>query len=376
MDGQRFDAITRAMATGRSRRGFLGTLAAGVAVLAGAGRAAGQEQPRCDVCNIPADCTCSGVTWGCVNGQCCRETIGIFCQTGLIGHECCSPNYVCAEGTTFQNAGDGIHGCQCNTAQGFTQDPTTGACCIANGTAGNANHPDLCCSGCVCPDGNCCNAEHCQPQCQAAGQTCNANHPCCHPGVLECGAAGTCCISTGQQGNANHPDLCCSGCVCEDGNCCDASHCQEPVCAEPGQACNACHACCEGSRCTKPDAPCTGPADAGVCCLKNGSKGNANHPDLCCSGCVCSDGNCCDASHCQQCSGGTVPCGSQCIDPTTQCCADEEIGILCQAPGFKTKCCPQGHQCNKHEKSKTFDCGIKPKSAKGKGVGKESKKRR
>jgi hypothetical protein len=34
-----------------------------------------------------------------------------------------------------------------------------------------------------------------------------------------------------------------------------------------------------------------------------------------------------------------------------------------------------GHQCNKHEKSKTFDCGIKPKSAKGKGVGKESKKR-
>jgi len=311
MDGQRFDAIARAMATGRSRRGFLGTLAAGVAVLAGAGRSPALAQ-TCNLgaCQTNADCTCDLVEQCGNDGECCRPHIGVYCNPDETGSHCCGPNYICTTPGVFPAPPGG--GCQCNTAEGFTQDPTTGTCCIANGTAGNANHPDLCCSGCVC----------------------------------------------------------------EDGNCCDASHCQEPVCAEPGQACNACHACCEGSRCTKPDAPCTGPADAGVCCLKNGSKGNANHPDLCCSGCVCSDGNCCDASHCQQCSGGTVPCGSQCIDPTTQCCADEEIGILCQAPGFKTKCCPQGHQCNKHEKSKTFDCGIKPKSAKGKGVGKESKKRR
>jgi hypothetical protein len=146
----------------------------------------------------------------------------------------------------------------------------------------------------VCDDGNCCDAHHCEQTCQAAGQTCDSNHPCCHPGVLECGSQGICCISDGQQGNSNHPDLCCSGCLCEDGTCCDASN-------------------------------------------------------------------------CQQCSDDKVPCGAHCIDPTTECCADEEVGTLCQAEGYKTKCCPGlNRPCNKHEKSKTFDCGKKPKNRKRK----------
>jgi hypothetical protein len=282
------------MGRGASRRGFLGTLAAGVAVLNGGSRLA-LAQCNLGSCHSNADCTCTGVETCGNDGECCRTQIGIYCNDDPTetGSQCCSPAYVCASSGVFPPPAGG--GCQCDTAHGFTQDPTTGTCCIANGTAGNSNHPDLCCSGCVCPDGNCCDASHCQQQC-----------------------------------------------------------------IEPGQACNACHACCAGSTCTKPNAPCTGPQDAGVCCLSTGQQGNTNHPDLCCSGCVCSDGKCCDASHCQpqQCSGGTVPCGAHCINPTTQCCADEEIGILCQAPGFKSKCCPQGHQCHQHEQSKTFDCRI------------------
>lgn len=296
MDGERFDRMTRAMVRGTSRRRVLGGIAAGLAGVAGISRVR-PASAECNLgaCHSNADCTCVGVETCGNNGECCRTTIGIYCNPTETGSACCSPRYVCTPGTTFQNAGTDSFGCQCNTAEGFVL--TDGACCIPNGSTGNANHPDLCCSGCVV-----------------------------------------------------------------GGQCADASHCQQPQCVAAGGTCNACHQCCEGSTCTDPNHACDG--SGGTCCLNNGEQGNANHPDLCCSGCLCPDGNCCDATHCQpQCQDGQVPCGPHCIDPTTQCCADEEIGILCSdatqgTSGFKPKCCPQGHQCHQHPRSKTFDCRI------------------
>jgi len=152
-------------------------------------------------------------TFGDTAGECCRTTIGIYCDTVANGNNCCGPNYVCAPGTTFPVTDPTHFGCQCNTAGGFTQQDggchcltgciiggvcadashcattTTARVCISDGNPGNVNHPDLCCSGCLCPDGNCCNALHCVTTTTAAVTTttaapCTSNADC--PGKQIC----------------------------------------------------------------------------------------------------------------------------------------------------------------------------------------------
>jgi len=56
------------------------------------------------------------------------------------------------------------------------------------------------------------------------------------------------------------------------------------------------------------------------------------------------------------CSSTTETLGTCQRIPDGTCDPDTEQ--LCEAEGFKSKCCPKGHQCNPHEKSKTFDCRI------------------
>jgi hypothetical protein len=241
----------------------------------------------------------------------CRHEIAQYCShTEGPEHECCAPNYVCATpGEWHGNPGTPGTGCQCNTAEGFIQ---CGHECI---------HESHCCTNdqAGCPDDQVCHdvdGDHECVDCQAAGEVCNIYHPCCHPGVLECTSTttdeGTCCVVNGEQS----PDdgLCCSGCLCPDGKCCHPDHCPPPPpeCVPVTEPCNKFHPCC--------------------------------HPEQY----VCS-------------STTEEPGECEEIEPET---CDETKNTLCEAEGFKSKCCPGlNRPCNRH-KNGTFDCGKKPKNGK------------
>jgi hypothetical protein len=119
MDGQRFDQITKALATGSSRRAFVRRCAAGLigltAVRAGAGSAHAQ--------------TCAGIQESCAEIECCagygcnEEKICIAAaecaQLGggcLVDEQCCDGN-VCSE--------DGL--CVMPDEEAATALPETGA---------------------------------------------------------------------------------------------------------------------------------------------------------------------------------------------------------------------------------------------------------
>jgi hypothetical protein len=250
MDHERFDRLARRLATGADRRGILKGLVGGAAAVLAGG-----------IARRPA---------AALHDEQCRHETGIFCSNTepAPGHTCCAPNYVCSSAT-----GNGT--CQC--APHFIE------CGPADHASAGGNaciHESHCCTDGRpgCPDGQVChadaNGQFSCVVCQAAGQTCNQFHPCCHPEALVCSAAGTC-VS------------------------------REPECVPAGGECNAFHPCC--------------------------------HPE-------------------------EFVCSSTSERPgTCERIPDERCGekkVLCEAEGFKPKCCPVGHQCHQHEKSKTFDCRV------------------
>lgn len=200
MDNNRFDSLTKQFATGASRRGILkGIFGGAAAVVAGGATrrsASALHQPTNQCRHLGNNCFPNEDA----SHQCCASE-NLVCNNATAGQCVCQPHF-------FDCGGRCIHESHCCPTGGGATCPAGTTCidntcqCIPNGSSGNPNHPELCCSGCVCPDGNCCAASHCEePQC----------------------------IPNGDPGNVNHPDLCCSGCVCPDGNCCNASHCEEPT---------------------------------------------------------------------------------------------------------------------------------------------------
>ena len=173
MDGQRFDAITRLMTTGRSRRALVRVVltSAGAAALArlGAGGDAGQVTPaactangiRCGP-NTPRRCgtCCSGCTARQENGQrrcsCCRD--GRDCRRD---DQCCSGR--CEGGTCVP------------------------ASCLP--FEGNCGGDSDCCSG-VCSGGSVCAAVGCQPEgAPCSGEAGEPDATCCS---RFCGGAAGC----------------------------------------------------------------------------------------------------------------------------------------------------------------------------------------
>ena len=128
MDGQRFDALTRRLATGTSRRGVLRGLTAGAAaaVAAALGREAQAFPNRCAiVCNQPY--------FGGPLRAACRQT----CQRAI--RECGSLEEACVDFATGEVACCPTQNC-CYTERGLqccgegTQccfDPDTGVTCAA-----------------------------------------------------------------------------------------------------------------------------------------------------------------------------------------------------------------------------------------------------
>ena len=152
MTGERFDELSRDLATAKTRRGFVklpaATSGGGVLALIGARRASADDPGRCRragvqcrrsseccsglcspegtcVCPPPrvpnrqGRCVCPGNTTTCGqqtdNAQCCDPATQVCCETGFFSFcctgtcctgtsglpTCCPPDYTCCESTAF-----------------------------------------------------------------------------------------------------------------------------------------------------------------------------------------------------------------------------------------------------------------------------------
>jgi hypothetical protein len=148
MDHERFDDLTRALATSTSRRQFLKTLAGGAAggllALLGIGEAAADDtcKPNGKKCRKNAQC-CSN---NCVSGTCAACPSGQrLCNGSCIPQNDCCTNADCASDQICQNgtcvtpctANGGICGgdgdcCSGNCSNGFCCDP--GQVGLSNGS--------------------------------------------------------------------------------------------------------------------------------------------------------------------------------------------------------------------------------------------------
>jgi len=239
----------------------------------------------------------------------CQTTVGVYCNPAINqnDHQCCaSANLECNLNHPVPEA-NGVGGsCQCTS--GFAvcngQCISTEHCCESN----NAAPFEVCEAG----SEQCVNGA-CQATCVAVGGNCNVNHPCCHLDQYHCTSTttetGTCVANAAE-------------CVAVD------------------QPCNVYHPCCHPDQFV-----CSSTTETpGTCerieveCVAVGGTCNQYHP-------------CCHAER-VHCTSTTTETGT-CVENEVTCGANKQ---LCAAPGYTSKCCPVGHQCHRHERSKTFDC--------------------
>ncbi len=223
MDPQQFDALTRRLTSGGSRRRVLTALVGGAfgraLGLPSANRVAASEEcdnpcPPEKPCCIKGKCrekcgdTCCADCFTevlLINEQphlgppiCCKSTDGTICEhkkPGKADDRCCYPNEICVKGK-----------CCCHAM---------GAGCLgAIKCGGKCCAKEACCNGKCCEKGYvCARKNEGDPRtCVRANRECNITDECFH--------SETC-----------HGDICCSGLrVCGDGN-------GNPVCCKAGEYC-------------------------------------------------------------------------------------------------------------------------------------------
>ncbi len=183
MDGQQFDELTRALATGRSRRAVLRSLLGGVgagalALLGGPAHAAPQLKRNGRRCKSSSQCA---------SGYCDPATQQ--CMT-------CKPLTACPFG---QNCGSVPDGCDGMVSCGSCTDPET---CGGGGTAGV----------CGCTGRTSCTPEECGDVDDGCGGLLS-----CPPCVVDCAIApeGTHCgsVETGNLGSICWQGSCYNGCL-------------------------------------------------------------------------------------------------------------------------------------------------------------------
>lgn len=109
MDGNRFDDLTRSLATGTSRRTVVKRSVAAIAALAGLGAAAGTDAARSRPTPTPVPIRCPGNQVPC-GAACC-------CPTGTkCGADCCADGAQCCDGACCHGQCYGEEQC-CPTGQ-------------------------------------------------------------------------------------------------------------------------------------------------------------------------------------------------------------------------------------------------------------------
>jgi hypothetical protein len=230
MDGQRFDDITRAVATGTSRRQLFRVVLGSVLGLTGA--AAGTRAGSADECKqVDKACKkdsqcCAGLF--CEAGSCQDESVRIACETD---DDC--PKFLRVECGAFRE----LHLVDNSCVEGFC-------------TVSSAPPPDPCCQcegrACIVAEGTCCLMDQvCQDK--------KGDYFCC-TGQDYCGTdhkGGDVCLSAGRACGPNDTSACFPDEVCTSGVCCPSER--------------ACHdTCCElDCRCGG-DGQCSCPLQAGV----------------------------------------------------------------------------------------------------------------
>src|SRR5690349_7713647 len=112
MDDQRFDALTRALARGSSRRtalkGLFGGLVGGVAIATRLDQASAGVPDECDCVAVP----CKSLT--CVSGECvyqdlCTDACTVCnTETGACDPKVCDPCHECSRGVCLNQCEDGF----------------------------------------------------------------------------------------------------------------------------------------------------------------------------------------------------------------------------------------------------------------------------
>ena len=353
MDERRFDVLTRSLATARTRRGLLRSIAALGAGLLGARAAEAQVtqaqcgnvicaknsgvcRPGCvccvypngnSRCRPPQECTAPGTPVTC--GPCLRYNQGTgTCEPdpAKVGQTCnptqpdaCFASFQCTAAGVCAGAGT-PHGCGlCSTCVG-------GQCVPAN-EGGACDDFDACTENTVCTNGVCAGAP------VADGTGCGVGFVCTAGVCGFCGANG---------------EPCCSGSACNGvgdvGQCTGASTCQSGVCASTSLA--------DGTGCGGTGFFCVdGACDFG--CFIDGTlyPPGTEHPSNSCQVCLpalsatawttkgdglgCDDGIACTVGICQGgvCAGFPVNDGTGCGD-----------GLVCTA-GVCGPCGADGQAC-------------------------------
>jgi hypothetical protein len=329
MDGNRFDALTRSLATPRSRRAVVRTLAGSAA--GGLIALAGRRPAGADLCKGTGKECKKNIQ--CCSGSCAPPTASISthgsgsvcCPAGQVQYPvgaCCTPTTCAAQGKNCGQISDGCGGTltcgSCTAPQTCGGGGVTNVCdctpttCAAAGAECGAI-ADGCGDTLTCPD-TCLAPETCGGGLDPHPNRCGCTPAACQPG--QCGAVPDGC---GTQ-------LSCGG--CDTGQClsCDeTSHACVSRCTAPRL--------CSGGNCKLPDGE-TGCVDdedcvsglcaAGTCQTGPGGEGASCDSDTdCADGRTCVDsgfgfGVCCASAK----ACGTICCGSgEICDPAGDCCA-------------------------------------------------------
>jgi len=393
MDGQRFDRLTRALASGASRRSVLGALVGaalgGLATEAADARTIGTRPtippppppppPTTTTTKAPPCAAgkelCPGGTLCCPTGTCARSGNSDICcvpDGGFPGRapcgldccndpleccdgECCAPGSVCLTVVFGGETGDIEEETCCPITQTCDGRCCDGQCYIRLGSSATGFARSCCPAGDTVCNGDCCTGQEiCTtgplPVCAlptttstttttttTPGPTTTTTTGPCPPGQFFCPGSGpgpdACCTEPccGDVCCTDEGTLCCFGQTCQLGDCCNVS-----TCVELGYGDSGCLSCARDQ-------------DTGATSCVVAETGLS-----CGSGLFCCEGDCTSGPHC----GGLVCCfGGDCAEG--ECCTAIDCVNLGYGDNQACVSCTNTHTCVV-ENTNGEVCGINP----------------